>query len=104
MCKFMSCVSNGQGVVKFFTIQDIAEQMAIGNPKTYSWNSHTSICQFHNIKSKEEDLWNKWEYDPITKILTPDSRPVGVKDDSPEVAKKLVKYFEGKNIEYLQNL
>ena len=104
MCKFFSCVSNGKGTVKFFDIKDIVEQMSIGNPKGYLCNRHTSICQFYGINSREEDLWNKWEYDPFKKHLSLDSRPLGVADDSPEVFKAMEKFFECKNLEYLQNL
>ncbi len=104
MCKFLSCVSNGEGVLKFFDIKDIAEQMAIGNPETYDWNSHTSICQYYGINSRAEDLWNKWEYDPKSKVLAPDTRPLGVKDDSDIIKPMIDKHFEGKNIDYLANL
>ncbi len=104
MCKFLSCISNGKGDLKFFDVKDIVDQMVIGNPKTYNWNSHTSICQYYEIDSRKEDLWNKWEYDPISKVLTTDNRPLGVKDDSEIIKPVLDNYFAGKNIDYLINL
>ena len=101
MCKFMSCISDGNGEVKFFTIQNIVEIMASGNHKSYSWNSHTSMCQFYGIKSTEEDKWNKWEYNPETKELVVDS--LVTTDDRKSVLHYLDKYFYGKDIVYLRN-
>ena len=43
--------------------------MAEGNPKSYEWNSHTSIAHFYGV---DEDKWNKWEYNKDKKELVLD--------------------------------
>jgi hypothetical protein len=76
--------------------------MAKGNPNNYQWNSHTSTAHFHKINAKAEDQWNKWEYNPEKKDLKVDE--LHAKDDSESVKNQLIKFFEGKNISFLQNL
>jgi hypothetical protein len=61
----MSCISDGKGKVLFFKVEDIVKIMTQCNPDNYEWNSHTSIAYFNGIKGKNEDKWNKWEYDPF---------------------------------------
>lgn len=102
MCTFMSAVSDGQGKVLVFDVKDIVEQMAIGNPKNYGWNSHTSICTFNRILGVDEDKWNKWEYDPYKKILTIDK--LNTSNDEDKVKKYLDDFFVGKNLDFLRNL
>ena len=103
MSQFFSAISNGRGKVLFFKIEDIVKEMVKGNPKNYDWNSHTSLADFFGIKGREEDKWNKWEYDPYKKELKADI--LNIIDDSKEVKQVLGKYFEKiKNLDYLRNL
>ncbi len=102
MCKFFSAVSDGKGRVEFFKLEDIVRIMSSGNPEGYDFNSHTSILHSLGIKGKDEDVWNKWEYEPETKTLTIDGAIHA--DDSVEVQKKLDGFFVGKGIGYLRNL
>ena len=102
MCQFFSCISDGNGNVLFFKPEDIVTEMAKGNPNNYQWNSHTSTAHFHKINAKAEDQWNKWEYNPEKKDLKVDE--LHAKDDSESVKNQLIKFFEGKNISFLQNL
>jgi len=102
MCKFFSCNSDGKGNVIFFKVEDIAKEMAMGNPKSYDWNSHTSIASFHKIESAEEDKWNKWEYNPEKKELRKDI--LNTKDDSKAVKKIVGDYLKEKDIDYLRDL
>lgn len=101
MCKFFSVVSDGEGQIKFFTPNDIFEVLAVGNPKSYDFNSHTSICQYHGINSKQEDRWNKWEYNPETGVLTRDE--LNTDDDSEIVKDKLKDWFKNKQIYFIKN-
>ena len=73
MCKFLSVISNGKGKVAFFKIDEVAKLMAEGNPKSYDWNSHTSVAHFIGLTAKQEDKWNKWEYNVESKELVVDS-------------------------------
>jgi len=102
MSQFFSAISNGRGKVLFFKIEDIVKEMVKGNPKNYDWNSHTSLADFFGIKGREEDKWNKWEYDPYKKELKADI--LNIIDDSKEVKQILEKYFKIKNLDYLRNL
>jgi len=102
MCKFLSANSDGQGKTIFFKIEDIVKEMACGNPESYDWNSHTSIAHFYGIKGKNEDLWNKWEYNPETKELKVDN--LVITDDRDEVKKAVEKYLKDKYVGYLRNL
>jgi len=102
MCKFFSANSDGNGNVEFFKVGDIARIMAEGNQEKYDWNSHTSIADFNGHKGREEDKWNKWEYNPGTKELTADS--LVAQDDGDMVKEKIEEYLKGKDIGYLRNL
>jgi len=102
MCQFFSANSNGKGKTIFFKVEDIANEMAKGNPESYDWNSHTSIAHFHGIKAREEDKWNKWEYDVDKKVLKVDTL-VG-DDDRKKVQKAIEDYLKDKDVVYLRNL
>jgi hypothetical protein len=101
MCKFFSCISNGKGKVLFFLVKDIQKIQRSGNPKNYNWNSHTSIANFYNV---DEDKWNKWEYNPETKILKLDGGLITKCDDKDSVLDVCNKYFTSENALYLQKL
>ena len=102
MCQFMSCISDGNGKVKFFKLEDVVNQMAEGNPKSFDWNSHTSIATFNGIIPTQEDKWNKWEYDVDKKEIKADS--LVSLDDRDLVVKAIKKYLKGKDIGYMRNL
>ena len=102
MCKFFSAVSDGKGRVEFFTPEKIVSIMAAGNPEKYEWNSHTSLMHSLGIKGKEEDTWNKWEYNPKDKKLTIDGELH--KDDTTKVQESLDTFFKDKDILFLRNL
>jgi len=102
MCKFASAISNGEDKVAFFKLEDIINETAKGNPKNYEWNSHTSIAHFIGLTAEQEDNWNKWEYNPDTKEITPDS--LVAKDDRKKVKEVLEKYLKDKDIVLMRNL
>ena len=102
MCKFFSCVSDGKGEVLFFTPEEVVQILASGNKEDYTINSHTSLMKFKGIGAKEEEKWNKWEYDPDTKELVADAQNVG--DDSKKVRASLEKFFTDKDVLWLRNL
>ena len=100
MCKFFSAISNGEGKVLFFTLEDIQKIEKEGNPNNYeSWNSHTSIAHYNGIKGAEEDKWNKWEYDNEEKELKIDGS-YNTKNDSKKVKEIVEKYLADNNALY----
>ena len=100
MCKFFSIISNGEGKVLFFTLEDIQKIEKEGNPNNYeSWNSHTSIAHYNGIKGAEEDKWNKWEYDNEEKELKIDGS-YNTKNDSKKVKEIVEKYLADNNAIY----
>ena len=100
MCKFFSIISNGEGKVLFFTLEDIQKIEKEGNPNNYeSWNSHTSIAHYNGIKGAEEDKWNKWEYDNEEKELKIDGS-YNTKNDSKKVKEIVEKYLADNNALY----
>ena len=70
MCKFFSIVTEGDGVPKYFDVQTRAS-LQENNPNSYDFDSHTSIAHFHNLN---DDLVNKYEYCPFTKVFIVDQR------------------------------
>ena len=95
MCRFLSAISNGKGKVLFFTLEDIQKIEKENNPQDYDWNSHTSIADYHGIKGKKEDLWNKWQYNPETKELKVDG-VLNAKDDTKKVRAAIIRYLKEK--------
>ena len=102
MCQFLSCISDGSGKVLYFTPEQVAGDMAKGNPQSYDWNSHTSIAHFNNILGDDEDKWNKWEYNPTTKILKKDT--LNTTDDYAQVIKVVKKFLKDKDVAWLMNI
>ena len=82
-------------------MEDIAKIKAEGNPKSYEWCSHTSIAHFNGIEGKEEDKWNKWEYDCDKRTLKIDK--LNTTDDSEKVRPIIEKYLTTENTIYLRN-
>ena len=103
MCQFLSAISDGNGRVEFFKVEDIARIMAERNPKNYDWNSHTSIAHYIGLSAHEEDKWNKWEYDAEKCILKED-QVNAENNDNNEVDKKIKEYLKGKELIFLLNL
>ena len=102
MCKFFSCISNGNGDVKFFTPENIMKILSEKNTENYNFNSHASICRFYSILGQKEHLWNKWEYNPETRQLKIDIR--NVNNDELIVKYVLNVWFNNKDIVFLRNL
>jgi hypothetical protein len=94
MCKFFSLVSDGAGNIMYFNSEE-RKQILAG--KTYDKNgnkiietdSHTSIFAYNGIYGKEEDWYNKYEYNPLTKEFVVDT--LNNKNDSKMVKEKCLK-------------
>ena len=84
MCNFFSCVSDGHGSIRYFGSKERTEIEKLGNPEDYKFDSHSSICHYFGIN---EDKWNKYEYNPFTKIFVVDQ--LNNKDDSAHVEKQV---------------
>ena len=87
MCQFFSLVSNGRGKIFYFNHQQREEIKSTDlNP-----DSHSSIVEYYRKKgqvadrSTTEDLFNKWEYSPLTKELECDT--LNTKDDTESIKK-----------------
>jgi hypothetical protein len=78
MCKFFSLVSDGAGKAYYFDYS-VRKRIIAGELK-YETDSHTSIADYYGFKGKDEDMLNKYEYNPLTKEFKIDSMPN--KDDS----------------------
>jgi hypothetical protein len=65
MCKFFSCISDGDGNLFYFDNEQRNSLKGI-----FNFDSHTSIANYYR---KDEDKMNKWEYDPIYDVLTCDT-------------------------------
>jgi len=84
MCKFFSCISNGQGKIWYFD-STIRKKIISGKLK-YDTDSHTSIADYYGFKGEKEDKMNKYEYNPLTRELTIDQ--LNTVDDSESVKKQ----------------
>jgi hypothetical protein len=70
MCKFFSSVSNGDGNLMYF---NALQRKDVKLKKKYeSFDSHTSIADHYGYVGKKEDVLNKYEYNPLTKLFTVD--------------------------------
>ena len=63
MCKFFSCISNGNGNIMYLN----SAQRKEVKDKYESFDSHTSIADYYGYKGKAEDVLNKYEFNPLTK-------------------------------------
>ena len=82
MCKFFSLLSNGRGEIYYLD----AKQREEIRRKYESPDSHTSIANYYGFKGEKEDVLNKWEYNPLTKILIADQ--INISNDYKIVLKK----------------
>ena len=72
MCKFFSLISDGNGKACYFDAK-LRADVKQGLIKVESPDSHTSIADYYGFKGSKEDTVNKWEYNPITRVLTEDN-------------------------------
>jgi len=91
MCKFFSFVSRGDGIPMFFNWkqrkQILAKKLRFENNLLVTEpDSHTSIAEFHGYVGRQEDVLNKYEYNPFTRVFTIDQINNEV-DDSWELKK-----------------
>ncbi len=90
MCKFFSFISNGHGNILYFDAK--LRKKIIGGYKNYEADSHTSIASHFEV---QEDKFNKYEFNPITKYFEIDQ--LNNKDDSKQM-KKWVNNLDFKTI------
>ena len=84
MCQFFSLVSNGDGKPLYFDAK--LRKRCLKKELSYEPDSHTSIADYFGFKAEKEDKLNKYEYNPITKVLTIDQKN-NPKDDSSDIDK-----------------
>jgi hypothetical protein len=91
MCDFFSCVSDGAGNIMYFD-SAIRKQIIAGTLADSKGNhisqtdSHSNILAYNGIFGTDEDLYNKYEYNPLLKTFKVDS--INNKDDSEIVKEK----------------
>lgn len=76
MCNFFSLLSNGCGKIYYFDYS-IRKEIIKGN-LNYETDSHTSIVDCFKLN---EDVLNKWEYNPLTQELKLDQLNCYRKDE-----------------------
>ena len=79
MCKFFSCDSTGDGKPRYFD-WELRKKVLSGELKNYEPDSHTSIADYFGYKAEKEDVLNKYEYNPLTKVFTIDQQNAKRKD------------------------
>jgi len=87
MCKFFSCDSDGDGNLLYFD-WELRKKILSGEIKQYEPDSHTSIAHWFGFEGEEEDVLNKYEYNPLTKKFVIDQLN-DTMDDSIIVKEKL---------------
>jgi hypothetical protein len=80
MCQFFSLVSNAKGNIYYFDAE--VRKKIITRELNYQTDSHSSIADYYEIN---EDKFNKYEFNPLTKKFTIDQ--LNTKDDSAKVNK-----------------
>lgn len=90
MCNFFSVTSDGKGNIKYFDWEQrqkiLTEELTDDGNIIYP-DSHTSINSFYGYQGEEEDIRNKYEYNPLTGKFTMDE--INSLDDSKEVEEKV---------------
>ena len=81
MCKFFSGVSDGKG--RFMYFDSKLRKECLSGKLNYNPDSHTSIADYFGYKGKREDVLNKYEYNPLTKVFEIDQ--LNSKDDSERI-------------------
>jgi len=100
MCEFFTCVSDGKGKLYYFNWLQ-RKKILKGELKDkagnlYEADSHSSVIKFIQEKTKYigndfEEKFNKYEYNPLTKVFKIDK--ISVKDDS-KIVEKLCKKLD----------
>ena len=82
MCKFFSLVSNGDGKPLYFDAKK--RKQIVKKELKYDIDNHTSIADHFGFNGEKEDVLNKYEYNPITRVFGIDqlNNPV---NDSEEI-------------------
>jgi len=93
MCNFFSVVSDGAGNILYFNAEQrkqiLSRQLRDSNGNIISeTDSHTSIMATNGIYGTDEDMYNKYEYNPLTKEFTIDA--MNNKDDRIAVKEKVM--------------
>ena len=83
MCDFFSLVSDGKGKIMYFDWK--LRKQCIDKKLNYQPDSHTSIADYFGYRGAREDVLNKYEYNPITKVFKVDQ--LNTVDDTGEVEK-----------------
>ena len=81
MCKLFSLVSDGNGKIMYFDWT--LREKCLKKEFSYEPDSHTSIADYFGYKGKDEDILNKYEYNPLTKEFKVDQ--LNTIDDSDKV-------------------
>lgn len=88
MCQFFSFCSNGRGKY-LYTDWKTRQALMAENPHDYEPDyepdSHASILSMNGIEMAQQDKWNKYEYNPLTKRFTVDQ--INNRDDSKQSEK-----------------
>ena len=71
MCNFLSLLSDGQGNIYYFDQAARRAKIADKMGMQYRYDSHASIADYYGL---DEDVCNKWEYNPYTDALELDMR------------------------------
>ena len=79
MCKFFSLITEPESNKIYFFDNEIRNKLKISNPKSYNFDSHTSIADYFGIN---EDICNKYEYDPFNKKFVIDQINSGIDDSN----------------------
>jgi hypothetical protein len=80
MCKFFSFRSDGAGKYYYLNKKQRVELREKG--KEDNADSHSFISEYYGFKGKDDDLLNKYEYNPFTKDFTIDNIVSSKMDDS----------------------
>jgi len=93
MCNFFSCVSDGKGKVMYFDWE--LRKKCLSGELNYDPDSHTSIADYFGHKGAMEDVLNKWEYNPLTKVFKADQ--INTNDDS-VLVRRFVEQLDWKKV------
>jgi len=94
MSKFFSFVSNGRGDFRYLNHVQ-RKQFLDGKIEIESPDSHTSILEYYNIIGKQQDKWNKYEYNFLTQKFRVDC--INARDDQ-EKAEAWARKIKSKSI------
>ena len=93
MCKFFSIITEPESDKIYFFDNEIRNKLKIDNPESYKFDSHTSIADYFGIN---EDICNKYEYDPFNKKFVIDQ--INSKINDRNKIEKFCQTFDFKSI------